>query len=116
MCDGCQELCELDARPPATENDEPRGLGLLDPMPYRLTVNGVIRSRGTLQEMEAAVANIVTNRLALAPEYLAPEVQAIRGAFAEGDVREALNDGGTWSFTLDGRSDHPLRIQIGPEE
>lgn len=95
---------------------EARELGLLDPMPYRLTVNGVIRARGTLKEIEAAVATIVTNRLALAPEQIAPEAQAIRGAFQEGDVQAALNERGEWFTLLDAHSDNPLRMKIGPEE
>lgn len=85
-------------------------------MPYRLTVNGVIRARGTLQEIEAAVATIVTTRLAIAPAHLAPEAQAIRGAFREGDVKAALDERGEWFTVLDAHSDHPLRMKIGPEE
>lgn len=93
----------------------PRELGLLDPMPYRLTVNGAVRARGTLQEIQAAVATIVTNRLVLAPEQIAPEAQAIRGAFAEGDVKTALDERGEWFTILDAHSDNPLRIKIGRE-
>jgi hypothetical protein len=85
-------------------------------MPYRLTVDGVSRARGTLQEIEAAVATIVTTRLALAPERVAPEAQAIRGAFAEGDVQAALDERGEWFTLLDAHSETPLRIKIGPEE
>jgi hypothetical protein len=88
---------------------------LLDSMPYRLTVNGVMKMRGTLQEVQAAVADIVTTRLALAPEQVAPEAQAIRGAFADGDVEESLTDLGYWFTMLDALSDNPLRIKVTME-
>jgi hypothetical protein len=97
-------------------DDYPRGLGLLDPMPYRLTVNGEMRMRGTLQEVQAAVADVVTTRLALAGVELAPEVQAIRGAFAEGDVEQALAERGEWFTMLDAFSDNPIRIKVTREE
>lgn len=85
-------------------------------MPYRLAVDGVNRARGTLQEIEAAVATIVTTRLALAPERVAPEAQAIRGAFAEGDVQTALDDRGQWFTILDAHSDTPLRLKVTKED
>jgi hypothetical protein len=88
---------------------------LLDSMPYRLTVNGVMKMRGTLQEVQAAVADVVTTRLALAPEQIAPEAQEIRGAFAEGDVERALNERGQWFTMLDALSDNPLRIKVTKE-
>jgi hypothetical protein len=84
-------------------------------MPH-LTVDGVSRARGTLQEIEAAVATIVTTRLALAPERVAPEAQAIRGAFAEGDVEAALNERGQWFTILDAHSDTPLRLKVTKED
>lgn len=89
---------------------------LLAPMPYRLTINGAMQMRGTLQEVQAAVAEIVTDRLALAGVQLAPEVQAIRGAFAEGDVEQALAERGQWFTMLDAMSDNPLRIKVTHEE
>lgn len=85
-------------------------------MPYRLAVDGVNRARGTLQEIEAAVATIVTTRLALAPERVAPEAQAIRGAFAEGDVQTALDERGQWFTILDAHSDTPLRLKVTKED
>ncbi|NUO44662.1 MAG: hypothetical protein HOV82_21840 [Streptomyces sp.] len=81
----------------------------------RLDVNGVTRTRGTLQEVQAAVVDVVTTRLALAPEHLAPEAQAIRGAFAEGDVQAALDERGQWYVVMDGHSDNPLRIKVEKE-
>lgn len=96
--------------------DDYERLGLLDPMPYRLTVNGAIRMRGTLQEVQAAVADVVTTRLALAPEQIAPEAQAIRGAFAEGDVQRELDERGQWFTMLDALSDNPIRIKVTREE
>jgi hypothetical protein len=96
--------------------DYPKGLGLLDPMPYRLTVNGEMRMRGTLQEVQAAVADVVTTRLALAGVGLAPEAQAIRGAFAEGDVEQALAERGEWFTMLDALSDNAIRIKVTREE
>jgi hypothetical protein len=88
----------------------PRELGLLDPMPYRLTVNGRIVTRGTLQEIRAAVAELVTTRLAGAPEGLAIDAQMLNMAFNSGAVQEALDEGGEW-FTIFG-ADGPARLHI----
>ena len=85
-------------------------------MPYRLAVDGVNRARGTLQEIEAAVATVVTTRLSLAPERVAPEAQAIRGAFREGDVQAALDERGQWFTILDAHSETPLRLKVTKED
>lgn len=81
----------------------------------RLDVNGVPRAHGSLQEIQAAVADVVTTRLSIAPEQLAPEAQAIRGAFAEGDVQAALDERGHWYVVMDGHSDNPLRLKVSKE-
>ncbi|MFJ3540386.1 hypothetical protein ACIPQA_33705 [Streptomyces sp. NPDC090109] len=82
----------------------------------RLDVNGETRMRGTFQEVQAVVMDVVTTRLAIAdPVQLAPEVQAIRGAFAEGDVQAALAERGEWYVVMDGHSDNPIRIKVTKE-
>lgn len=93
----------------------PRELGLLDPMPYRLTVNGRIVTRGTLQEVGAAVAELVTTRLAAAPERMAPEAHAVNALFNEGHVQRALDERGEWFTVIDGQGPDPQHIQVEVE-
>lgn len=99
----------------STERETNRELRLLDPMPYRLIVNGVIRVRGTLQEMQAGVMDVVTTRLAIAPEQLAAGAQEIRAAFAEDKVAQAVETIGSWYTIFDVESDNPLHITVEPE-
>jgi hypothetical protein len=93
----------------------PRELGLLDPMPYRLTVNGRIVTRGTLQEVGAAVAELVTTRLAAAPERMAPEAHAVNALFNEGHVQRALDERGEWFTVIDGQGPDPQHIWVEVE-
>lgn len=94
----------------------PKELGLLDPMPYRLTVNGAVATRGTLQEVQAAVAQLVTTRLAEAPERVALDAQTINLAFNTGAVEEALAERGEWFTVLDAHGEDPQRIKVTKEE
>jgi hypothetical protein len=90
-------------------------LALLEPMPYRLTANGRIVTRGTLQEIRAAVSELVTTRLAAAPERMAPEAHAVNALFNKGYVQRALDESGEWFTVIDGQGPNPQHIQITKE-
>jgi hypothetical protein len=90
-------------------------LDLLESMPYRLTVNGRIAVRGTLQEVQAAVAEIVTTRLAAAPERMAPEAHAINALFNDGYVVREIANRGEFITLLDGAGPDPQHVRIVEE-
>jgi hypothetical protein len=90
-------------------------MDLLESMPYRLTVNGRIVTRGTLQEVQAAVAELVTTRLAAAPERMAPEAHAINALFNEGHVARGVAERGEWFTVVDGQGPDPQHIRVEAE-
>jgi hypothetical protein len=91
------------------------GVDLLEPMPYRLTANGRIVTRGTVQEVRAAVAEMVTTRLAAAPERMAGEAHAVNALFNEGHVERQLDESGEWFTVLDGQGPDPQYIRVAKE-
>jgi hypothetical protein len=88
---------------------------LLEPMPYRLTANGRIVTRGTLPEIGAAVAELVTTRLAEAPERVALDAHTINLAFNTGAVEQALAERGEWFTVIDGQGPDPQHIRVTKE-
>lgn len=110
--------CDTDTTSSVDQESETQDvgeMGLLDPMPLRLTVNGAIVTRGTLQEVRAAVAELVTKRLAEAPERVALDAQTINMAFNTGAVQQELDDHGIWLTILDVHGEDPARIRITKE-
>lgn len=87
---------------------------LLESIPYRLTVNGRV-VRGTLREIRAAVAELVTTRLAAAPERMAEEAHAINALFNEGHVQRVLDEHGEWFTVIDGQGPDPQHIRVEVE-
>lgn len=83
---------------------------------YDLTINATTHvTGGTLQEVRAAVAQLVTDRLAQAPERVATDAQTINMAFNTGAVEEQLDTEGDWYTVLDAYGEEPLRIRITKE-
>lgn len=107
------ELAELMAAEHAA--DEAEEMGLLEPMPYRLKVNGAVAMRGTLQEVRAAVAHLVTEWLADDPETLAVDAQTVNMAFNSGAVQQALDERGEWYTVVGSHSEHANRIKVERE-
>lgn len=81
-------------------------------MTYRVTVNGKELAEGSLQEVKAAVAGLVTSRLNEDPERLAADAQAALMAFNTGAVEEALKSKGQWFTAFDAYSENPAYIRI----
>ncbi|WP_399559090.1 hypothetical protein OG762_52365 (plasmid) [Streptomyces sp. NBC_01136] len=116
----------VDAEEPDDDEPEPQDVVVpgklldwevdpLESLPYRLTVNGRVAVRGTLQEVQAAVAKLVTTRLAAAPERMAPEAHAINALFNEGHVARALAARGEWFTVVDGQGPDPQHIRVTKE-
>lgn len=93
------------------ENEE----ALLEPMPFRLTVNGRVATRGTLQEIRAAVAELVSVRLAAAPERVATDALTINMAWNSDVVKQVLAERGEWFTVLDAHGEDPQRIKVTRE-
>ena len=87
------------------------------PMSYRLTVNGKTGDpHGTFPEVRAAVADLVTRRLAVEPERVAAEAQTINAQFQTGGaVQKALDERAEWYTVFDAYGEEPLRIRITVE-
>jgi len=83
---------------------------------YRVTVNAKELTEGTLPEAKAAVADLVTRRLAAAPERLAGEAQTINRAFSAGAVEADVEERGQWFTVFDAYGEDPLRIMLTKEE
>jgi hypothetical protein len=92
--------------------DDQKGLGLLDPMPYTLTVNNAMAMRGELREVRNAVAHLVTEWLASDPEGLALDAQTVNLAFNLGAVQQELEERGEWFTVFGAHSAHPMRIKV----
>jgi hypothetical protein len=82
---------------------------------YTLTINAKQVLEGTLQDVRAGVAELVTDRLAEAPERVATDAQTINMAFNTGAVEEQLDTEGDWYTVLDAYGEKPLRIRITKE-
>jgi len=109
-----------DFREPEPQDVEPGPqdvgeLGLLEPMPYRLQVDGRVHARGTLQEVQAAVAELVTLKLAINPVSFAADAQAVNAAFNGGTVEQEVSAHGEWFTILAVDSDHPVRLKVTRE-
>jgi hypothetical protein len=87
------------------------------PMSYRLTVNGKTGDpHGTFPEVRAAVADLVTRRLAVEPERVAAEAQTINAQFQTGGAaQQALDERAEWFTVFDAYGEEPLRIRITAE-
>lgn len=81
------------------------------PLFYHLTVNSKTTPYGTLQELRAAVAELVTRRLQIDPN-VAPDAQQINAAFNSGAVDEAIDERGDWFTVFDAYGEEPLRIRV----
>jgi hypothetical protein len=84
-------------------------------IPYRLTFNGRMAVRGTLREVRAAVAELVTTRLAAAPERMFSEAHAVNALFNEGYVEREIAERGEWFTVLDGQGPDPQHIRVAKE-
>jgi hypothetical protein len=85
-------------------------------MPYRLTVNGAMVTRGTLREVGAAFAGLVTGWLADDPEGMATDAQTANLAFNTGAVQTALDERGEWFMMLGVHSEHQaMRVKVETE-
>jgi hypothetical protein len=82
---------------------------------YKLTINAEQRAEGTLQEVRAAVAELVTKRLEEAPERVALDAQTVNMAFNSGAIQEALDLRGDWYTVVDAFGEEPLRIRVTKE-
>jgi hypothetical protein len=87
----------------------------LYPMSYRLTVNGKTDRHPTFPELRAAVADLVTRRLAVEPERVAGEAQSMNAMFTDGTVQQALDERAEWYTVFDAYGEEPLRIRITAE-
>jgi hypothetical protein len=84
-------------------------------MSYRLTVNAQQRAEGTLRDVRAVVAELVTKRLEEAPERVAGDAQTVNMAFNSGALEESLDLRGDWYTVFDAFGEEPLRIRITKE-
>lgn len=83
---------------------------------YKLTVNSKVEAESPeLRDVRAAVADLVTIRLAAAPERVAGDAQTLNMAFNTGAVEEALNERGDWFTVFDAYGEDPLRIRVTKE-
>ena len=85
-------------------------------MLYRLYVDGRMATRGTLQEVQAAVAGYATALLAAHPVTFAADAMALNMAFAGGGVQEAIEVFGDWGVTVGEDTGRPVRLQVTKEE
>jgi hypothetical protein len=85
-------------------------------MPYWLYVDGRIATRGTLQEVQAAIATYATTLLAAHPVTFAADVQALNLAFQGGAVQEAIDVWGDWGMTVGEDTGNPVRLQVTKED
>lgn len=99
----------------APETQDVGELGLLDPMPYRLTIDGEFVVRGTLQEIGAVVAERITGLLEKDPEGFALDAQTVNLAFNSGAVEQQLTEQGIWYTIFGVHTSAPLRIRITRE-
>ncbi|WP_158761725.1 hypothetical protein [Streptomyces sp. NRRL S-146] len=82
----------------------------------RLEINGEPVETGSLPEIRAAVAELVTGWLADDPEGLAVDAQTCNMAFNTGAVQEALDLRGEWYTVVGMHSDHAtMRVRIVKE-
>jgi hypothetical protein len=89
------------------------GEQLLVPMPYRLTVNDAIAVRGTLPEVRATVAHLVSGWLADDPEGLAEDAQKVNAAWTGDEAKNALQERGEWYALVGVHSDHQtMRLRV----
>jgi hypothetical protein len=79
---------------------------------YKLTVNGRTTQIATLQEVTAAVAEMVTVRLAAEPDRVAEEAQALHDCFRSGLVAETIDGRGVWHTIFDQWGPDQLRITV----
>lgn len=84
-------------------------------MTIKVTVNNKELAEGSLQEVRAAVAGLVTSRLSEDPERLANDAQTVNMAFNTGAVEESLEDRGQWFTAFDAYSENPAYIRITKE-
>jgi hypothetical protein len=89
---------------------------LLFPMPYRLTVNDAVASRGTFVEVRAEVARLVSGWLADDPEGMAADAQTVNLAFTNGAVQQEVDQRGIWFALIGVHSDHQtMRVKVTRE-
>jgi hypothetical protein len=88
---------------------------LLDLMPYRLTVNDRVALRGTLPEIRGHVAELVTARLAAAPDRVAMSAGQINAEWTSERVARELTEHKRWRGVLDPYGPDPLRMTITEE-
>ena len=90
------------------------------PMPgssYKLTVNAKEVTEGTLPEVKAAVADLVTRRVGAEPERVSQEAALLNMAFNQGgEVETLLKERGQWFTVFDAYGKEPLRIRVTKEE
>jgi hypothetical protein len=85
-------------------------------MPYWFRIDGRMVTRGSLQEVQAAVANYATTLLATDPATFAADAQALNLAFQSGAVEEAIDVWGDWGMTVGEDIGSPVRLQVTKEE
>jgi hypothetical protein len=85
-------------------------------MSYRLTVNAKELTQGTLREVQAAVADLITRRLNSDPARLAPDAQMVNMAFSSGAVQQQLDETGQWYTVFDAFGEDQQRIRVTKEE
>ena len=73
-------------------------------------------TRGTLQEVRAAVAELVTMKLAINPVSFAEDARLLNQAFNDGSVQRELEAMGEWHTIVAAHSDYPVRLRITKEE
>lgn len=87
-----------------------------EPQRYKLKVDGQEWLSGTLQDVQAHVAELVTTLLASNPAGLAEEAQALNEAFTSGAVQRELDERAIWYTILGAHTTQPVRIRITDEK
>jgi len=111
-----ESLADEDATGSADEAPDAQHVGE-SRMTYKVTVNAKELAEGPLQEVKAAVADLVTRRLGAEPERVGEEAVALNMAFNPGaEVDTALADKGQWFTVFDAYGEDPLRIRVTRED
>jgi hypothetical protein len=66
-------------------------------MIYKATLDGAEIGSGTMQDIQAAVAQAATGLLAQDPDGVAPSVQTANSCFSTGAVEADVRSDGQWS-------------------
>lgn len=66
----------------------------------RATLDGREVGSGTMQDVQAAVAEVITGLVAEDPDEYAKDAQRAQRAFADGAVDERVRDSGYWTLVL----------------